>query len=252
MKMGKLIQKFIKFGDDELLGVKDEEGKVWLGIKKVCKDIGLSEKQADNEVRKIQNNLLFARHGSVKMMHLKFEGHEKLRDTIVIHENDVTIWLAQIALTPTMKEKNPKAVEKLLDYQDNCAKVLHSAFFETNEQKEKLFDDLGLEGKIVNLESKIDAQTGELKETKDRLNTLIDNSTINSRQASRLLTHAKDRVSTMLGGAHSAEYKKNSRTYFKNLWLQLCQEFEVTTYKDLNPLNYGSAVTFVSNGSYNH
>ena len=34
MKMGKLIQKFIKFGDDELLGVKDEEGKVWLGIKK--------------------------------------------------------------------------------------------------------------------------------------------------------------------------------------------------------------------------
>ena len=53
----KLQQKFIKFGEDELLGVKDENGKVWLGIKKVCKDIGLSEKQADNEVRKIQNNL---------------------------------------------------------------------------------------------------------------------------------------------------------------------------------------------------
>lgn len=244
MEKEKLQQKFIKFGEDELLGVKDQDGKLWLGIKKVCKDIGLSEKQADNEVRKIQNNLLFIRHESVKMMHLKFEGHEKLRDTIVIHEKDVTIWLAQIALTPTMREKNPKAVEKLLNYQDNCAVVLHQAFFETEEKKEKLFDDLGLEGEIKDLKVKIE----DMDKT---MGTLINSATINSYQAKQINKHARERVSTMLGGAHSKKYKDNSRTYFKNLWLGLCDTFNVSEYRDLNPLNYNDAVTYVSNWSFN-
>ena len=174
-----------------------------------------------------------------------------IQDVFVIKEDYVTLWLAKISLTPVMQKENPKAVEKLINYQLKCAKVLHEAFFETEEQKQQTFDELGLKGDIKELKTEVSGLTNELKGTKSKLETLIDNSTINSRQASRLLTHAKDRVGTMLGGAHSSEYRKNSRTYFKNLWLQLCQEFEVTTYKDLNPLNYASAVTFVSNWSIN-
>lgn len=244
----KLIQKLIDFEGGQILGIKDDKGEVWLGVKKACTDIGLTVGQADRQIKNIKNDVVLSKG----MTNMTFPTNGGQQSVFAIHETYVTLWLAKISLTPTMKAENPKAVEKLVNYQLKCKDVLHSAFFETEEQKEKLFDELGLEGKIVKLESKIDAQTGELKETKDRLNTLIDNSTINSRQASRLLTHAKDRVSTMLGGAHSSEYRKNSRTYFKNLWLQLCQEFEVTTYKDLNPLNYGQAVTFVSNWSYNH
>ncbi|MCD3328448.1 hypothetical protein G8V02_16585, partial [Clostridium botulinum D/C] len=54
---------------------------------------------------------------------------------------------------------------------------------------------------------------------------------------------------TMLGGAHSSKYKKESRMYFKNLWLSFCKEFEVSTYKDLNPLNYNDGFRFINNWS---
>lgn len=244
----KLEKKFIDFEGGQILGVKDEDGKVWLGVKKACLDIGLSEDQAKNEIKKIQENLLFKRHDSVKKLSVKFD--TQVRETIVLLESDVTMWLGQISLTPKMKKENSEAVEKLLNYQDKCAKVLYEAFFETQEQKQETFQELGLKGEIKDLKTQIENNTAELKETKDKLKTLIDNSTINSRQASKLLVHAKDRVNCLLGSASSKEYKKNSRTYFKNLWLAVCERFEVTSYKDLNPLNFNDAVTFVSGWSY--
>ena len=57
----------------------------------------------------------------------------------------------------------------------------------------------------------LDIGNKNCKSNTERLNTLIDNSTINSRQASKLLICAKDRVNIILGGANSKEYKKNSR-----------------------------------------
>lgn len=242
----KLEQKLIKFGEDELLGVKDLDGKLWLGIKKACKDIGMSERQAKYQVEKMQEDEILSE--GVRNFVLPTNGGEQT--AICLNEEYVTLFFAKIALTPAMRKENPKAVDKLKLYQLKCAKVLYQAFFETEEQKQETFNDLGLEGKIINLENKIDVQTGELKATQDKLNTLIDNSTINSRQASKLLVHAKDRVNCLLGGASSKEYKKNSRTYFKNLWLAVCERFEVTSYKDLNPLNFNDAVTFVSGWSY--
>jgi hypothetical protein len=242
-----LEQKLIDFEGGQVLGVKDDEGKVWLGVKKACLDIGLTEDQARNEIKKIQENLLFKRHGSVKKLSVKFDTQS--RETVVLLESDVTMWLGQINLTPKMRKESPESVEKLLNYQDKCSKVLYEAFFKTEEQKQETFKELGLQGEIKELKTQIEHNTTELTETKERLNTLIDNSTINSRQASKLLMFAKDRVSMILGGAHSKEYKKNSRMYFKNLWLKVCERFEVSSYKDLNPLNFNDAVTFINGWS---
>lgn len=66
--------------------------------------------------------------------------------------------------------------------------------------------------------------------------SMIDYATINYQQQNELLQVAKDRVNYLLGGAHSAKYKKHSRTYFKNLWIQFCQAFHCDSYKNLNPL----------------
>lgn len=65
---------------------------------------------------------------------------------------------------------------------------------------------------------------------------MIDYATINYKQQNDLLTCAKERVSFLLGGAHSEEYKKYSRTYFKNLWIQFCMAFDCDSYKNLNPI----------------
>ena len=45
--------KEIPFYDDTLLGVKDEDGKVWLGVKHACKNIGLTEDQARRQIKNI-------------------------------------------------------------------------------------------------------------------------------------------------------------------------------------------------------
>lgn len=65
---------------------------------------------------------------------------------------------------------------------------------------------------------------------------MIDYSTINYKQQQDLLQTARKRVNSLLGGAHSSEYKEYSRTYFKNLWQDFCKTFQCGSYKDLNPL----------------
>lgn len=65
---------------------------------------------------------------------------------------------------------------------------------------------------------------------------MIDYSTINYKQSQDLLQTARKRINYLLGGAHSEEYKKYSRIYFKNLWQDFCKTFECGSYRDLNPL----------------
>lgn len=250
----KMETKKISFEGGELLGVKDQEEKVWLCVAKACQDIGFTKGQIDNEVKKIKNNELFIMHNSFKYLSVKFDA--QVRDYLFLEERDVSIWLAQINITPKMKIENPEASLKLLKYQDKAAKVLHNAFFETQEQKEEFFNDMGLKGEIVELKTQVNELTNEIVNNREQLETmdktmgtLINSATINSYQAKQLNLKVRERISTMLGGAHSSNYKKKSRMYFKNLWLNLCDKFSVSEYRDLNPLNYNDAVTFVTNWS---
>lgn len=65
---------------------------------------------------------------------------------------------------------------------------------------------------------------------------MIDYSTINYKQQQELLQTARKHINILLGGAHSPEYKKYSRVYFKNLWQDFCKAFQCNSYKDLNPI----------------
>ena len=90
------ILKEIPFNEDILLGVKTPDGNVWLAIRKASIDIGLSSGQADNEVKKIKASLLFK--GEWTELSVKYEG--QVRTTLVLSEKFVSMWLAQINLTP--------------------------------------------------------------------------------------------------------------------------------------------------------
>lgn len=108
--------KEIPFYDDTLLGVKDEDGKVWLAVRKACLDIGLSNEQAKRQIRNIRNSELFKSKWG-KFAPVQNEGGRQVtREVICIQEKFVPMWLAQITLTPKMKKENPEAVSKLLRY----------------------------------------------------------------------------------------------------------------------------------------
>lgn len=242
--------KEIPFYDDTLLGVKDEDGKVWLAVRKACLDIGLSNEQAKRQIRNIRNSELFKSKWG-KFAPVQNEGGRQVtREVICIQEKFVPMWLAQITLTPKMKKENPEAVNKLLRYQLEAADVLHTAFYKTDRQKELLHESLGLEGKILKMEEQIVAFTETIKEQAERLDKVMDNMTIDTKKQSRIQKAAKERVSELLGGAHSRLYKAKGALYFANLWHQLRLEFECGTYKDLSPNDFEDAIDFIESWTY--
>lgn len=70
--------KEIPFNGSTLLGIRDENGQVWLAVKKVCLDIGLSDGQARRQIMNIQEEEL------LKSNHRKFVmvGTEGNRESI--------------------------------------------------------------------------------------------------------------------------------------------------------------------------
>jgi hypothetical protein len=169
---------------------------------------------------------------------------------ICIQEDFVTLWLAKIKLTPTMKKNNPTSISRLVEYQLKAAKVLHNAFMGTEKKKKQFYDDLGLKGRIDDLTNKVEVANSSIEKLNSKVGNLITNSTINSRQSQKLLECARNRVRELLGNAHSNNYKKYSRVYFKNLWLNFCDEYEIGSYKDLCPIYYEEAFDFIENWAY--
>ena len=246
--------KEIPFNGSTLLGVRTPDGKVWLAIKKACLDIGLNENQATAERKKIEKGLLF--NDQWKKLKVKFDS--QVRETVVLAEKFVPMWLAQINLTPAMQKKHPEAVKKLLTYQLEAADALHKAFYETEEQKFVLYSKLGLEGEIMELKQKLDMtviQLNSVEKTLDyqneKLDAVMDNMTITTVQQGRLQRAVKDRVNHLLGGTHSQEYKENSRLYFINLWNGLKERFNCgSRWQDLNPKYYNKAFDYVLEWEY--
>jgi len=232
--------KKINFEGGELLGVKAEDGKVYLGVKKACLDIGLTENQARAEIKKVQDGLLYLNN----WLKLSVKFDTQVRDTILLSEKFVPMWLAQINLTPAMQRNNSKAVDRLLTYQLKATDSLHEAFMGTEEQAQDFYDEMGFKGDILNIKNKLSDVDGKV----DLLSNYV---TINSHQSQQLFKAGKEKVSQLLGGAKSSTYKKNSKTYFKNMWIQFCEQFGITSYKDLSPIHIDEGYNFLTNWKYN-
>lgn len=91
----------------------------------------------------------------------------------------------------------------------------------------------------------------QLDEHTEKLEVIIDNLTLSTRQQEKIHETARKRVNYLLGGAHTPEYKKNSRMYFINLWNKLKEKFHCgSSWKDLNPVDFDGAVDFIKQWKY--
>ena len=238
--------KEIPFNGSTLLGIKDQNGQVWLAIRKTCADIGLSDGQTRRQLANLKDDLIFKK----AITNLRYPSNGGEQETTCINEKFVTLWLAKISLTPAMQKKNPEAVKKLLEYQLEAAEVLHKAFYETDEQKDAFHSKLGLEGRIEGMQVQINNMENMLCEQMEKLDSVMDNMTLSTRQQQKLYKAAKDRINHLLGGAHSKEYRKNAKSYFINLWNGLKSLYECGSYKDLNPKYYDEALDYISSWEY--
>lgn len=108
---------------------------------------------------------------------------------------------------------------------------------------------------ISNVESILKTQQESIEDINNtissKLDTAIDNMTLSTRQQEIIHEIARKRVNNLLGGAHSKEYKKDSRTYFINLWNGLKEAFHCgSSWKDLNPCDFDKAVSWIGRWEY--
>lgn len=79
----------------------------------------------------------------------------------------------------------------------------------------------------------------------------ISNMTLSTTQQNKVHRAVKDRVGSLLGGAHSDLYKEKSRMYFANLWNDLKAEFERgSRWQDLNPAYMEEAMSWIRYWNY--
>lgn len=117
-----------------------------------------------------------------------------------------------------------------------------------SDKMEKLLSNLAdikiVYAQINNIESMMEEQREDVK-------SVVDNMTLSTRQQQKLYKAAKDRINHLLGGAHSQEYKENSKSYFINLWNNLKSYFECGgSYKDLNTKYFDLAIDYIASWRY--
>ena len=114
---------------------------------------------------------------------------------------------------------------------------------------ELMFQDMKMEWKLVY------AQINNLSDVVEKQNKqftqVVDNMKLTTVQQRKIYSAGKDRISELLGGAHSAEYKKQSRKYFVNMWNCVKEKFNCgSSYKDLNPKDFQKAIRYIKKWTF--
>lgn len=104
--------------------------------------------------------------------------------------------------------------------------------------------------KITYVQQMVEFKDALEKQTK-AFDKSISNMTLSTSQQNKVHRAVKDRVGSLLGGAHSDLYKEKSRMYFTNLWNDLKAEFECgSRWQDLNPAYMEEAMSWIRYWDY--
>lgn len=114
---------------------------------------------------------------------------------------------------------------------------------------ELMFQDMKMEWKLVY--AQINILSDVVEKQNKKFTQVVDNMTLTTVQQRKIYSAGKDRISELLGGAHSVEYKKQSRKYFVNMWNCIKEKFSCgSSYKDLNPKDFQKAIQYIKKWTY--
>lgn len=114
---------------------------------------------------------------------------------------------------------------------------------------ELMFQDMKMEWKLVY--AQINILSDVVEKQNKKFTQVVDNMTLTTVQQRKIYSAGKDRISELLGGAHSAEYKKQSRKYFVNMWNCVKEKFNCgSSYKDLNPKDFQKAIRYIKKWTF--
>lgn len=134
--------KDVRFDNAVIKAGEDDLGVVWVGLRWLCEGLGLSEDRMKYERKKIQKDPVL-RQG------IKFYPLTGKSPVLCLSLDYVPLWLAKVAITPTMQQENPQLSYKLTRYQFKAKDVLAAAFLGENQELIKLQNKIGTLTQII-------------------------------------------------------------------------------------------------------
>lgn len=192
--MNELEIKRVPFMGTELIAARDADGQIWAGVRWMCDGIGLSEGQSKWERLKIQKDKVLSKGG--RNFILPTNGGNQ--EVLCLKLDFVPLWLAKIAITPTMEQETPELAERLMEYQLKAKDVLAAAFIP------QAYTAASKELQAIFM---LDARTMKHEE---RITALEENMVIDYAQQRTLTSRVNAVVVEALGGQNSPAYQDKS------------------------------------------
>lgn len=227
-------QKLVPFNGAELLGVKANDGKVFVGVRWVCEGIGLTKGQMQSERKRIQEDVVLQK--GERNFILPTNGGKQ--DVLTIELDFLPLWLAKISITPNMQTNQPEVTENLIQYQLKAKDVLASAFIPETFKPENMSREIRA---VLVLDDKV-------QKLDYRVEQLENHTTIDYGQQQTLKKAGNARVLSFLGGKKSEAYKDRSlrsKTY-KALWNDYQDFFEINSYNNTYTKNFERGIKYIS------
>jgi hypothetical protein len=115
----------VDFNGDSIMVVKFKDtGKIYVGVGWITQSLGFTKGQHDNEVKKIQKDVVLLKGASNLTLPTK-GGNQKAWG---IELDFLPLWLAKINITTDMQINHPEVMEKLVEYQLKAKDTLAQAF----------------------------------------------------------------------------------------------------------------------------
>lgn len=161
--------KRVPFMGAELMAARDTGGQIWAGVRWMCDGIGLSKGQMQNERTRIHNDKVLSQ--GERNLVLPTRGGNQ--ETLCLKLDFVPLWLAKIAITPTMRAETPELAEMLEVYQLQAKDILAAAFLPVNSVPalDTLSPELRL---LINLELKQKEQDKAIEAVNQKVDGIRD------------------------------------------------------------------------------
>lgn len=169
--MNELVKE-VNFQGQQILSIL-EENKIYVSVKSICDNLGMSKNQTDTQVRKIQNDELLRTASKLSPLQT-ITGN---KETLIIELDYLPIWLAKI----NPARFNDELKSKLIIYQLKAKDVLAETFLGKRESANKISNDFNdwalkriydrtkqaewIEDKIMELREKLNLIYKDIEET---------------------------------------------------------------------------------------
>ena len=238
--MNDLEVKSVNLMGDTIMAAKDKEGSIWVGVRWICKGLGMSEGQWKRQITNIQKDVLFQRGGS-NLVPLPTDNG--IKDVFCIRNDFVPLWLAKISITEKTRKEHPELANKLIEYQLKAKDILAEAFMQKTYDMPKTRDEaiaLIAQGH-VELRQEVDEIKADLESLKMDLPLLPI-------EADKITEAVKKKGVSVLGGKQSNAYNNRSlkQKVYNSIYSNLKYNFGVRSYKSIKRSQCDSAIQIIN------